>query len=43
MTKKNHPYQRYYFKVRPFLKIKLEEFTMVGLNEVTVEDIWELS
>ncbi|MFE4238763.1 post-transcriptional regulator [Peribacillus butanolivorans] len=40
MTKKNHPYQRYYVKVRPFLKSKREEFQMVGLNAVTEEDIW---
>ncbi len=40
LMKKNHPYQRYYFKVKPALKIKLEEFTMLGLNEVVVEDIW---
>ena len=38
--KKNHPYQRYYFKVKPALIIKLEELTMIGLNEVTIEDIW---
>jgi hypothetical protein len=37
---KNHPYQRYYFKVKPALKIKLEEFIMLGLNEVTEENIW---
>ena len=24
--KKNHPYQRYYLKVKPALKSKLEEF-----------------
>ena len=40
LMKKNHPYQRYYFKVKPALNIKLEEFTMLGLNEVVVEDIW---
>jgi hypothetical protein len=40
MAKKNHPYQRYYLKVRPFLKSKREEFQMVGLNAVTAEDIW---
>lgn len=37
---KNHPYQRYYFKVKPALKIKLEEFSMLGLKEIVVEDIW---
>ena len=37
---KNHPYQRYYFKVKPALKIKLEEFLMLGLKEIVVEDIW---
>lgn len=40
MTKK-HPYQRYYLKVKPALKIKLEEFIMLGLNEVKMEDIWD--
>lgn len=39
--KMNHPYQRYYFKVKPALKMKLEEFTMLGLNEVVIEDIWD--
>lgn len=38
--KNNHPYQRYYFKIKPALKIKLEEFVMLGLNEIVVEDIW---
>ncbi|MGM9956363.1 MAG: post-transcriptional regulator [Peribacillus sp.] len=40
MKKKNHPYQRYYLKVRPFLKSKCEEFEMIGLEAVTVEDLW---
>ena len=40
LMEKNHPYQRYYFKVKPALNIKLAEFTMLGLNEVVVEDIW---
>lgn len=38
--KNNHPYQRYYFKIKPALKIKLDEFVMLGLNEIVVEDIW---
>ena len=39
--KQNHPYQRYYFKVKPALKIKLEEFIILGLNEVVMDDIWK--
>lgn len=40
IMEKQHPYQRYYFKVKPALKIKKEEFVLLGLNEVTEESIW---
>ncbi|MFJ8245634.1 post-transcriptional regulator [Peribacillus asahii] len=36
----NHPYQRYYLKVKPALKSKREEFRMLGLHAVTEADIW---
>jgi Post-transcriptional regulator len=36
-----HPYQRYYLRIKPALKSKREEFILLGLQEVTEKDIWE--
>ena len=37
---KNHPYQRFYLKVKPALKMKVEEFAMIGLKRFVEDDIW---
>lgn len=39
--KKNHPYERFHIKVKPALKCKVEEFIVLGLKEVTEDDIWQ--
>lgn len=37
---KQHPYQSYYQKVKPALKSKAEELTLLGLGAMKEEDIW---
>lgn len=37
---KNHLYQRFYLKVKPALKMKVEEFAIIGLKDIVEDDIW---
>ncbi|MBA9025697.1 MULTISPECIES: post-transcriptional regulator [Bacillaceae] len=37
---KHHPYQRYFIKVKPVLRNKVEELRLFGLDEVNENELW---
>jgi murein tripeptide amidase MpaA len=39
---KQHLYQRYFIKMKPALQSKREEFQLLGMQEVTEKDIWNM-
>ncbi len=40
MTKEEHPYQSFFYKIEPALESKLEEFEMMGYGKATKESLW---
>ncbi|MFJ5621725.1 post-transcriptional regulator [Peribacillus loiseleuriae] len=38
---KQHPYQRYFIKVKPVLRNKVEELRLLGLGDVNENEVWE--
>jgi len=38
---KQHPYQRYFIKVKPVLRNKVEELRLLGLDDVNEDEVWE--
>ncbi|MEK3890608.1 post-transcriptional regulator [Bacillus sp. FSL K6-3431] len=41
MTEQSHPYDSYFYVLDPVLVSKVEEFTVLGYEEVSKTDLWE--